>query len=136
MRGEGRCLAVALLLAVLMSIPAAATPPARVVVGSKNFEESRLLGEMFAQLIEARTDVAVERRLGLAGTQVCFEALRTGAIDVYPEYTGTGLVSILGETAEGGPPARTLQRVRREFLDRWDLWWLGPLGFENSLPCW
>ncbi|HEX2222705.1 MAG TPA: glycine betaine ABC transporter substrate-binding protein [Thermoanaerobaculia bacterium] len=125
-------LATVLLLAISFSVPAAATPPGRIVVGSKNFEESRLLGEMFAQLIEARTDVAVERRLGLAGTQVCFEALRTGAIDVYPEYTGTGLVSILGETAEGGPPSRTLQRVRREFLDRWDLWWLAPLGFENS----
>jgi osmoprotectant transport system permease protein len=133
-RAAGPVLVVAvyLLLAFLLPLPAAATPPARIVVGSKNFEESRLLAEMFAQLIEARTDVAVERRLGLAGTQVCFEALRTGAIDVYPEYTGTGLVSILGETAEGGAPSRTLQRVRREFLDRWDLWWLGPLGFENS----
>ena len=73
----------------------------RIVVGSKNFEESRLLAEIFAQLLESRTDLEVERRLGLAGTQVCFEALSTGAIDVYPEYTGTGLVSILGEPAEG-----------------------------------
>ena len=56
---------------------------------------------MFAQLLEARTDLQVERRLGLAGTQFCFEALRTGAIDLYPEYTGTGLVSILGEKAGG-----------------------------------
>lgn len=103
----------------------------RVVVGSKNFEESRLLGEIFAQLLESRTDLEVERRLGLAGTQVCFEALKTGAIDVYPEYTGTGLVSILNEPATGGP-ARTLNRVRSEFLSRWNLWWLAPLGFENS----
>jgi len=103
----------------------------RVVVGSKNFEESRLLGEIFAQLLESRTGLEVERRLGLAGTQVCFEALKTGAIDVYPEYTGTGLVAILGEPAKGGA-ARTLGRVRAEFLSRWDLWWLSPLGFENS----
>lgn len=102
-----------------------------IVVGSKNFEESRLLAEIFAQLLEARTDLQVERRLGLAGTQVCFEALRTGAIDVYPEYTGTGLVSILGEPAKQNP-AQTLNRVRSEFLARWDLWWLSPLGFENS----
>ncbi len=73
----------------------------------------------------------MERRLGLAGTQICFEALRTGAIDVYPEYTGTGLVSILGEPAKQDP-ARTLNRVRSEFLARWNLWWLSPLGFENS----
>jgi len=103
----------------------------RVVVGSKNFEESRLLAEMFAQLLESRTTLQVERRLGLAGTQVCFEALKSGAIDLYPEYTGTGLVSILGEQAKGGPD-QTLNRVRSEFLRRWNVWWLAPLGFENS----
>ena len=108
-----------------------------VVVGSKNFEESRLLAEVFAQTIEARTGLAVERRLNLAGTQVCFEALRTGAIDLYPEYTGTGLASILGEepldrSGAGGDAAATLARVRRAFLERWDLHWLAPLGFENA----
>ena len=104
----------------------------RVVVASKNFEESRLLGEMFAQLIEARTWLRVERRLGLAGTQICFEALKGGAIDVYPEYTGTGLVSILGEPAGTGGASAALRRVRAEFLARWDLWWIAPLGFENA----
>jgi len=102
-----------------------------VVVGSKNFEESRLLAEMFAQLLEARTELTVERRFGLAGTQVCFEALRTGAIDVYPEYTGTGLVSLLGVQRAAGA-AEVFHRVRGEFADRWDLWWLAPLGFENA----
>lgn len=103
----------------------------RIVVGSKNFMENKLLAEIFAQLIEARTDLQVERRLGLAGTQVCFEALRTGAIDLYPEYTGTGLVSILHHPPTGD--SRTaLNTVRAEFLKRWDLWWLNPLGFENS----
>ncbi|HYO11725.1 MAG TPA: glycine betaine ABC transporter substrate-binding protein, partial [Thermoanaerobaculia bacterium] len=120
---------LALVVLLLLGSPLAAAD--RIVVGSKNFEESRLLAEMFAQLLEARTDLDVERRLGLAGTQICFEALRTGAIDVYPEYTGTGLVSILGETAKGDA-AETLSRVRAEFLGRWDLWWLAPLGFENS----
>ena len=103
----------------------------RLVVGSKNFAENRLLAEVFAQLIEQRTDLEVERRLGLAGTQVCFEALRTGAIDVYPEYTGTGLVSLLGRPPESDP-RRTLEIVRREFRRRWDLHWLVPLGFENA----
>jgi osmoprotectant transport system permease protein len=115
---------------ILLYVP---TPLAAdtIVVGSKNFEESRLLAEIFAQLLEARTDLQVERRLGLAGTQVCFEALKSGAIDVYPEYTGTGLVSILGEPAKKDS-AETLNRVRSEFLARWNLWWLSPLGFENS----
>jgi osmoprotectant transport system permease protein len=103
----------------------------RLVVGSKNFAESRLLAEMFARLIESRTPLEVERQLGLAGTQVCFEALRNGAIDVYPEYTGTGLVTLLGEAPQGDARA-TLLRVRSEFLSRWDLWWMAPLGFENS----
>lgn len=118
-----------LALALLVASPVLAAD--RIAVGSKNFEESRLLGEIFAQLLESRTDLQVERRLGLAGTQVCFEALKSGAIDVYPEYTGTGLVSILGEEAKEGA-AGTLNRVRREFLSRWDLWWISPLGFENS----
>jgi osmoprotectant transport system permease protein len=102
-----------------------------IVVGSKNFMESRLLAELFAQLIEARTDLTVERRLGLAGTQVCFEALKTGGIDLYPEYTGTGLVSLLGELPMGDPTA-VLNHVRTEFLHRWNIWWLAPLGFDNS----
>ncbi|MFL6194113.1 MAG: glycine betaine ABC transporter substrate-binding protein [Thermoanaerobaculia bacterium] len=118
-------------LALLLFLTAPLHAADRIVVGSKNFEESRLLGEMFAQLLESRTDLQVERRLGLAGTQVCFEALKKGAIDVYPEYTGTGLVSILGEPARNDP-ARTLNRVRSQFLRQWDLWWLAPLGFENS----
>jgi len=115
----------------LLLLPLPARAADRIVIGSKNFEESRLLAEMFSQLLETRTGLAVERRLGLAGTQVCFEALRTGSIDVYPEYTGTGLVSILGENAAGDSTA-TLRRVRTEFLSRWNLWWLAPLGFENS----
>ncbi|MGB0910584.1 MAG: glycine betaine ABC transporter substrate-binding protein, partial [Nitrospirales bacterium] len=104
---------------------------AHIVVGSKNFLENRLLAEMFAQLIEARTDITVTRRLGLAGTQVAFEALKTGAIDIYPEYTGTGLVSILGQAPADSARA-TLNRVRSAFLSQWNLVWISPLGFENS----
>jgi osmoprotectant transport system permease protein len=134
-----RSILLVLLLVVLVVLvggaagapAAAAAGTGTVVVGSKNFEESRLLGEMFAQLLEARTHLRVERRLGLAGSQVCFEALKSGAIDVYPEYTGTGLVSILGEPA-AGRASETLRRVRAEFLARWNLWWIAPLGFQNA----
>ncbi len=144
-----RRLAALSLLAAVALLAAAALPPATaaaqpagggeagtVVVASKNFEESRLLAEIFAQLIEARTGLTVERRLNLAGTQVCFEALKAGAVDLYPEYTGTGLVSILGAEAAAGDAGTartaTLLQVRRRFLAEWDLWWLGPLGFENA----
>lgn len=103
----------------------------KLVVASKNFEESRLLAELFARVIEARTDLTVERSFNLAGTQVCLDALKNGAADLYPEYTGTGLVSILGLPSETDRAA-VLNRVRREFAARWDLVWLAPLGFENS----
>jgi osmoprotectant transport system permease protein len=120
----------AAILATAMAAPA--VPAAgQVVVGSKNFAENRLLGELFAQVIEARTALGVERRLGLAGTQLCFTALQAGAIDVYPEYTGTGLVTLLGDTSRVEATA-ALVRVRAEFARRWDLLWLAPLGFENA----
>jgi osmoprotectant transport system permease protein len=125
-----RWVAFALIL-ICGSLLVVAEPRETIVVGSKNFAENRLLAEMFARLLEARTDLAVERRLNLAGTQVCFEALRTGAIDVYPEYTGTGLVTILRESTLRDATA-TLNRVRLEFQARFDLWWLPPLGFENA----
>ncbi|MDR4494778.1 MAG: glycine betaine ABC transporter substrate-binding protein [Nitrospirales bacterium] len=102
-----------------------------ITVGSKNFMENRLLAEVFAQLIESKTRLSVIRRLGMAGTQVCFEALKTGGIDLYPEYTGTGLVTLLGEQPIGEPTA-VLNRVRAEFVKRWNLWWIAPLGFENA----
>lgn len=111
--------------------PVLASSNSTIIVGSKNFLENRLLAEMFAQLIEAHTTLTVERRLGLAGTQICFQALTTGGIDLYPEYTGTGLVTILGEPAMRDPSA-VLNRVRSEFRKRWNLWWLSPLGFDNS----
>ena len=108
-----------------------ASPSTSIVVGSKNFLENRLLAEMFAQLIESHTALTVERRFGLAGTQICFQALTTGDIDLYPEYTGTGLVTILDEPAIQDPSS-VLNHVRSEFRKRWDLWWLTPLGFDNS----
>ncbi|UCE03128.1 MAG: ABC transporter permease subunit [Candidatus Latescibacterota bacterium] len=126
-----RCPRTLTLLVALLALTPATGNAESIVVGSKNFAESRILGEMFARLIESRTDLTVERKLGLAGTQVCFEALRSGGIDLYPEYTGTGLVTILQESPRGDA-AWTLDRVRREFLSRWDLWWLAPLGFENA----
>ncbi len=118
-------------LGVAWLLSSAAVAGERITVGSKNFAENRLLAEMFARLIEERTELEVSRQFDLAGTQVCFEALRNGSIDLYPEYTGTGLVTLLGHEPGGGR-SETLNHVRREFRDRWDLIWLPPLGFENA----
>ena len=102
-----------------------------IVVGSKNFAENRLLAEMFARMIEVKAGLRVTRRFNMAGTQILFEGVKSGAVDVYPEYTGTGLVSILKMPAKG-TPSEVLALVRREFLRRWKLVWLAPLGFENA----
>ena len=123
---------VALLLAVLSGAapPLAAQEIRPVVVASKPFGESYLLAEMFARLLEGR-GFRVERRLGLGATEIAFGALRSGAADVYPEYTGTGLLAILKQ-----PPSSDAQevyaRVAREFRDRYGVRWLPPLGFENT----
>ncbi len=101
-----------------------------VVVGSKPFGESYLLAEMFAQLLESR-GVPVERRPGLGATTVAFDALRSGSVDVYPEYTGTGLLAILHEEPRGGP-RQVFAEVQRQFGERYGLRWLPPLGFENG----
>lgn len=103
----------------------------RIVVASKSFAESRLLAEIYAQAIEARTPIRVVRRLGLAGSDVCFAALRSGAVDLYPEYTGTGLVSLL-HAPPSPDPAGVLRTVRTEFRRRWRLEWLAPHGFDNT----
>lgn len=120
------------LVAALLLVVALA-PPARaeLAVGSKNFGESRLLAEIFAQLLEDRLGEPVQRRLNLAGTTIAFEALRRGDIAVYPEYTGTGLVTLLDEPA-GADASAVLARVRAEFSRRFDLVWGAPLGFGNS----
>jgi osmoprotectant transport system permease protein len=105
-----------------------------VVVGSKPFGESFILAEMFAQLLESR-GIAVERKPGLGSTEILIGALRSGAVDVYPEYTGTGLLAILHDTL----PRETLADARRvyahvdsSFQARWGMRWLPPLGFENT----
>jgi osmoprotectant transport system permease protein len=105
-------------------------PTRAIVVASKPFAESYVLAEMFAALLEDR-GFAVDRRPGLGATELAFGALRTGAVDVYPEYTGTGLLAILGEPA-AGDPAEVFGRVAREFERRFDVRWLPPLGFENT----
>lgn len=122
-----RPLTLALLLGTMLG---PAPDPAPVIVGSKPFGESYLLAEMFAQLLEAR-GIRVERRLGLGATEIAFGALRSGAADVYPEYTGTGLLAILGERPVSDPGA-VYDRVSREFRRRWGMRWLPPLGFENT----
>ena len=105
-----------------------------IVVASKPFGESYLLAEMFAQLLEAR-GVSVRRLPGLGSTEIVFEAMRAGDVDVYPEYTGTGLIAILGDTLPDealADPRRVFAHVADAFAARYGVRWLPPLGFENT----
>jgi osmoprotectant transport system permease protein len=105
-----------------------------VVVASKPFGESYLLAEMFAQLLEEH-GVRVQRMPGLGTTEILFSAIRSGAIDVYPEYTGTGLLAILHDTVPAevlADPRRVYNHVANAFESRYRVRWLPPLGFQNT----
>jgi osmoprotectant transport system permease protein len=128
----GSCCRAFLVLAALVALfrGAEAQTSRPIRVGSKPFGESFLLAEMFAQLLEAR-GFRVDRRLGLGATEIAFNALRTDAIDVYPEYTGTGLLVILDQKP-GPEPQAVYQQVARAFRQRYGVRWLPPLGFQNT----
>jgi len=101
------------------------------VIGSKNFTESLILGELIAQQIEAQTSLKVERRFYLAGTYICHQAVLAGRIDMYPEYTGTALSAILKRKPEGSR-AEVYQQVKDEYEKRLGLT-LGPsFGFNDT----
>src|SRR6201987_5280974 len=103
----------------------------RIVVGSKNFTESFILGELIAQQIEAHTNLKVERRFYLAGTYICQQAMLAGRIDIYPGYTGPALTAILkqGISRDRG---EVYERVKGEYERRFGLT-LGPaFGFNDT----
>jgi osmoprotectant transport system substrate-binding protein/osmoprotectant transport system permease protein len=131
---SGRILGMAAAIAAVVLVAAAAlsrTPAANVVrIGSKNFTEQIILGEIVAQVVESSTDLQVERRLNLGGTFICDRAIRTGDIDAYVEYSGTAQTAIFHEQPETDP-ARVLARVRERYADL-GLTVLDPLGFENT----
>jgi osmoprotectant transport system substrate-binding protein/osmoprotectant transport system permease protein len=102
-----------------------------IVVGSKNFPEQALLGEILSQEIEARTHLRVERKFYLAGTFICQQALLAGRIDTYVEYTGTALTAILKDPIEQNPEA-VFEEVKRQYQQRFKLTVLPSLGFNNT----
>ena len=102
-----------------------------IVIGSKNFTEQLILGEIMAQLIEDRTDLSVERRFCLGGTMICHGALVKGEIGLYPEYTGTGLTAVLHNQSTDGAED-VFDFVAREYRKRFDAEWLPPFGINNT----
>lgn len=102
-----------------------------IAVGSKNYTEQVLLGEILAQQVERRLHVPVERKLNLGGTLLVHEAVVKGSIDFYPEYTGTALMAVLRRPPATDPDA-VLAAVRSAYESQWKLTWLPPLGFNNT----
>lgn len=102
-----------------------------LVVGSKSSTDQVVAGEILAQYLEKRLgSERVGRRLGLPGTQLAHESLLSGAIDIYPEYTGAALSTLLkGEP--GGTREAVRERVQEDYRARFRCEWIGPLGYEN-----
>jgi len=122
---------IVLVLAFVLPIFGCARHRDRIVVGSKNFTEQLVLGEMFAQIIEARAHLEVERRFYLAGTFICHQAILAGRIDLYPEYTGTALTAVLKEPP-GRDKAEVYRRVKQLYEDKFGLTLGPPLGFDDT----
>ena len=105
--------------------------PDHPVIGAKNFTEQVVLGELLAQEIEAKSNLKVERRFYLAGSYICHQALVSGRIDAYVEYTGTALTAILKQPVDRDPQA-VLDTVRSLYASRYNVTVAQPLGFENT----
>jgi osmoprotectant transport system permease protein len=122
--------ALVLLLLLGLSYFFVAGSSSRIAVGAKDFTEQVILGEILAQVIEEKTGFQVDRRFDLGGN-LAHEALLAGEIDVYVEYTGTGLLAILKDKPLKDP-REVYRHVKQEYAKRFKLEWLAPLGFNNT----
>ncbi len=125
-------LAALLSILVMVLLGGACSPDRqnRIVVGSKNFSEQVILGELVAQHLEAKTHLQVDRRFYLAGTYICQQAILAGRIDLYVEYTGTALTAVLRQPVASSP-REVYERVRQAYASRFNLEVTEPLGFDN-----
>lgn len=128
------CVVVAAMLVILFLFSTIAAPKKGnkiITIGTKDFTEQMILGHMVADLIEDRTDITVERKINLGGTQVCFSALTSNAIDMYIEYSGTAY----GDTL-GNPPISDMKEVyatvKRDFKELYNIEVLKQMNFNNT----
>lgn len=120
-----------LIIAGLLALSCGAARKDRIVVGSKNFTEQAVLGELIAQQLESKTGLPVDRRFYLTGSYICHQAILAGRIDLYVEYTGTALTAILKESPGGSAP-EVYQRVKTAYARRFGLEVTESLGFDNT----
>jgi osmoprotectant transport system permease protein len=128
--GAARAAISLVAIVVLLSALVARRSPSAIVVGSKNFTEQNILGELVAQTIERETGMPVDRRLNLGGTLICDGALRSGDIDLYVEYTGTALTAIFHQPVINDPQA--VFATVRDLYARTGRALLPALGFNNT----
>jgi osmoprotectant transport system substrate-binding protein len=127
-----RPIGITLVACLCLALAACSPPrPDHPVIGAKNFTEQVVLGELLAQEIEARSNLKVERRFYLAGSYICQQALVSGRIDAYVEYTGTALTAVLKQPVDRNP-ASVLDTIRRLYAARYNIAVAAPLGFENT----
>jgi glycine betaine/choline ABC-type transport system substrate-binding protein len=120
----------AALFGLIIALTACSSSKPTIVVGSKNFTEQVILGEIIAAQIERRLHVEVDRKLNLGGTLLAHEALKSGSIDLYPEYTGTALTEILRLPIQSDPK-HVFEEVQRGYRAS-HVQWLAPFGFNDT----
>ena len=128
-----RILAGLMLTAILLTLTACSSEePKTVVIASKPHSEQYILAEMLSLLIENHTDIKVEKKLGIGGgTSNIHPAMLSGDFDIYPEYTGTGLLFVLKEDLITDPD-ELYKRVQDRYLEEYNIKWLGLYGFNNT----
>jgi osmoprotectant transport system substrate-binding protein len=119
------------LLMLTVFLAACGSSANTIVIGSKNFTEQVILGEMLAQEIERKSGLTADRRLNLGGTLICHEAIAAGELDIYVEYTGTAFTAILKQPALTDP-TQVYENVRNAYRERFRVEWTEPLGFNNT----
>lgn len=116
------------LMTLMLTFQVLAKP---IVIGSKNFTEQLILGEMMAHMLEKKYGLEIERKLNLGGSTMTFNALDTGGIDLYVDYTGTGYISILKMDGTRDPE-KIYNIVNREFQKKYGIEWSKSIGFNNT----
>ncbi|WP_432667197.1 glycine betaine ABC transporter substrate-binding protein [Wukongibacter baidiensis] len=128
-----KVLAVLCIVSLIFSLAACGKPAEekKIVVGGKEYTEQDILVNIIAEVIENKTDIKVERKSFLGGTQICAQALESGDLDIYPEYTGTALMSVLKEDRMNDPEA-VYEKVKKRYEEEKNIIWLKPFGFNNT----
>jgi len=126
-----RAIPLLLLFVIMIPLFISSKSENRVVIGSSYFTENKILAEMLSQLVENNSDIKVERKFNMEGSPICTEALKSGQIDVYPEYTGTALLELLKLPPKKNPDT-VYNTVKSMYDEKFDIIWLDPFGYNNT----